>query len=138
MHEHLLYRKCRVRGKGDNGEHGFTNYEITNLRLILRLNATRKLRVRSNPKLASMASRSCSSQISALCRRQHHFATPNLVRYMLSDLAFKRANLVSSVYYYNMDTASCEVFLLGDCGTACAPGQCNRFTTLDDCNYYCA
>ena len=105
---------------------------------LFRLNATRKLRVRSNPKLASMASRSCSSQISALCRRQHHFVTPNLVRYMLSDPAFKRANLVSSVYYYNMDTASCEVFLLGDCGTACAPGQCNRFTTLDDCNYYCA
>lgn len=52
--------------------------------------------------------------------------------------SFCNTQSVSSVYYYNMDTASCEVFLLGDCGTACAPGQCNRFTTLDDCNYYCA
>lgn len=52
--------------------------------------------------------------------------------------SFCNTQSVSSVYYYNADTASCEVFLLGDCGADCAPGECNRFTTLDDCNYYCA
>ena len=64
---------------------GLTHCKITNLRSSLfRLNATRKQHVRSNPKLASMASRSCLSPISAHCRRQHHFAIPNLVCYLLS------------------------------------------------------
>lgn len=52
--------------------------------------------------------------------------------------SFCNTQSVSSVYYYNTETSSCEVFLVGDCNQDCEPGTCNSFSTLDDCNYYCA
>jgi len=52
--------------------------------------------------------------------------------------SFCNTQSVSSVYYFNVDTQSCEVFLAGSCETDCEPGECNRFSTLDDCNYYCS
>lgn len=52
--------------------------------------------------------------------------------------SFCNTQSVSSVYYFNQDTQSCEVFLAGSCETSCEPGECNRFSTLDDCNYYCS
>lgn len=52
--------------------------------------------------------------------------------------SFCNTKQVSSVYYFNSETGDCEVFLVGGCDSQCQPGECNRFSTLEDCNYYCS